>query len=634
MLFNIFRPVVIISYYYNLTASIIQHDRFHNERRRQAKDPHSYHPETTVNQDLERDVSRAKGNQSMLRGFIDDLKHMQDYNQHNLIFFFQNIVCLSGALFYTALFSFLPIDRDPLTNEYENPLLRFTELVQFPNFLTKSKKTFIFNQLLALLLSQYLFLRIRSFMVQFKLAKSNRYRYRKMNIVEINQSYAAQIYSSLLGWLKLTFDFNQHKCQLPGPLIRERRLAQKNTNPKLRELSQIYSSYFINAIDFDSCFAGWGIQVGLKGRQDCQPLNYPKKTYDSQRDEFEQILELKLERNNYFIAEPAHRMDLPDLGAMLRIYLFASFSVLCVMIMGLIAYLNIGFSDQDCSDLLSCFTDIMLVSPKLIFGTVGATIIVLNIGLNAYDNGSLAYYSLLCSSRTNKVIKMIERENRFHSYHIARFWLSEEKFRENLWKDASTLELLSRFNLGSCFRANPDYRALEALAKQPRDLFPPNNEGAESNEYERYHSANLFESKASQYRINRINHNQLEDFNANIDYLVDLVQILQNELDDLKKRLTIQMNLNIFFGSLATAVVFALLTSTISASEFMLTSALGVLSFFPMVYSLFMAATSERSVSNLGNLAIFSLLALTNIADRRSPAEYSSGTSIVAWYPS
>lgn len=566
----------------------------------------------------------------ILLKFVDDLKHMQDYNQHSLILFFQNIALLSISLTFTTIFSFLPIDRNPLTKEYENPLLWFTEFIQIPNFLTKSKKTYIFNQLLSLISAQYLFLRLRSFVMQFKLAKANRYRYTRINIVDVNASYASQIYSTLSGWFKTAFNFSEHECHLPESLIKERRLALKNMNSKLRELSRIYSLYFINAIDFDNCFADWPIQIGLKDGQRCRPFCLTKKTsgLSHRRDDFERILELKMERNNHFIAEPVHRMDLPDLGLVLRIYLLATFGVLSVMTMGLVAYINIGLSDQNCRDLVSCFAHI-LQSPKMIVGTISGALIVLNIGLNAYDNGFLAYYSVLCSSRTQKVIKMIGRENEFHSYHIVRFWLSEEKFRKNLWKNASTLELLSRFNLSCCSRENPynQSSSLRALAKQPNDLLFPHHE-AQQVEIERYSSGNLFESKVSEYRVNQIDYNELEDFNANMDYLVDLVQILQNEFDDLKSRLTIQLNLNIFFGSLATAAVFALLTSKINASELMLTSALGVLSFVPMIYSLFMAATTERCVSNLPSSVCHISCAenyLANCKTAPSSSEISTG---------
>lgn len=573
MIFNIFQTTAQLAFYFNLSANAIQHQKFFRQRGvKNARKLKAERSKRKVHHQYSGNWPRAK-----LLEFIDDIRHLQKYKNDKLYLFALNLFGLILSLNLTTLYATLSIVRDPLTNEFKNPILKYGEMFLLVNFLSKSRRNYIFNQLVSLLLAQFLVTRVRYFFRQLNIARINRYCYKKINIIDINLSYVMRFGVNLSDWLKLSLNFNPDSCPLTRSVIRERRLALKRLQSETQKFSRFDLVYFHNAIDFDCCFEI--LEINMFKQKD---KDYGSSDHDNHR----------------FIPKMTHRLSPSELGVMIRVFVTATQGVVLIMLTGFSAYVDFGMSDQECTTFINCFLH-LLQKPRLLFATVGGFAIILLICLNAFDNGLLAYYSMLCTSRTQRVLSMIRVESEFHSEHIDTFWLGANKVRENLWENVSTLDLLFGFDLPGSNTDNSQVRLfchdISRVLKSSSSV--KSNTGPPPRRYRPHFFGNLLEDKLYDYRNKRIGSVRMEEFNANIDYFIDLILVLQKELNDLKSFLTFQLNLNIAIGTLVTAIAFAILTNDINSAELRLTFALGFAGFFPMVYSLWMAATFEQCVS-------------------------------------
>lgn len=90
---------------------------------------------------------------------------------------------------------------------------------------------------------------------------------------------------------------------------------------------------------------------------------------------------------------------------------------------------------------------------------------------------------------------------------------------------------------------------------------------------------------------------EIENFNEDLSFILDMIDILRIELEDLKKFFTVHLNLYAIYGAIGIAYSVAAMSQPNSIEELIFGSTVGAASCFPLLFSVFLGALSEDVVS-------------------------------------
>lgn len=148
------------------------------------------------------------------------------------------------------------------------------------------------------------------------------------------------------------------------------------------------------------------------------------------------------------------------------------------------------------------------------------------------------------------------------------------------------------------------------------DRFTPSSK-PESVHLEQGKHETAFRTALAAYRAELNIEKSLSEFNDNINYLIDLVGVLQSELGDMKEHFTTYINLNILFGIATSSIAVDLLFSSKTTLDLVIHVNASIITIAPLIYAMFMGATSESSVSH--NSVVISRTPIYNIAHTDLP---------------
>lgn len=658
MVFNIFTPFIYIASNLNVSFDILQRKRFVEERRRhwrlqesKNKRDRRTNASRLITRDTQHPSAESKtSNRSVFAKFKDQIQWALDYNQTgylHLVLVAINITILFQQMIVSFIYSTLSWERNSVTNEYENPVLYVLESLILINFFEKLEKGRILNRLLALICVQYLILRLRSIHRRFQNAKINRHQYNKVNIVQVNMAYASELNTDLRGWLRFLIGTETHKCKTPFVLETSQGRLMKKLSSKLKKFDKIDRLYYFNLIDFDGChasqkiFRDYDAQAGAKhqssDRMDQQVTELQNidigSREGSETASTSTVIWRKLK--SWFIIEapdrlpylpkPKHRVDPTHLRALALYYIGTTLfivTILCIFIGAIIAKeLESSSLNNQRESIWSTWWNafkFLLQQPKYLIGAGSGSLTICVLAVNAYDNGLMAYSSILCYSRSDKVVKMLETENQFHRQLIRGFCV----YLDNKNIKLHDSDFLSARNTGNQVSMTDLEKLLPEERVRKLTLIAPDghlNSGHHSSfkidiskfdadlhhrepskrAFEQKHNneeQSVFELLVAGYRAQLNIEKSLAEFNENIVYLLDLIEVLQIELDDMKTYFTTYIDLNIIFGTVTSSIAIALLIDSNSVLDLVIHVGPSLLTIAPLIYALIIGATSERSV--------------------------------------
>lgn len=611
----------------NYSVGFVQYERFKFERSetqaktRQLDEKENFESESKSESENEDEVYERQSNKKT--GFFNDILWMLEYNQNGfmqLVICFVHLYVLMSQVITSFLYLSLPTNRDPITGEFVNPALKFAKYFLIIDFIHKFDVNGRYNLLMGLVASQFLILRLRAFNMLFKKAKVNRYRYRDVNIIEMEVAYASEFRCSQLECIKkvLNSSFN-HECVSADVLSGESRKATLEFNKKVRGLNKIDKMYYHNQIDFKGCF------------EDVENIyafeEYHKQTEEIDRKLFSESLEtnqlkfkedmlkksstgwfkylfcVNLPNKIHFNSVQEYRTDLvPDGLILYSMYFFGTglaFIILLPLSILTATSMAIEYQNWDRQSIFSST-----------FALLKTNIIYILFIFNTYDCALLAYCSILLSSRSNKIIKLLEKELNLYNLHLERVSsiYFEYQYEENVRDRCKSLQ-----NIKTGFKRRFDghegmespimdinLRNFSFLRKDlsiEKSSVVYNHHLDDDDDYD--DKTNQLDELIFDYREN-MSKIQISNFNENISYLLDLVEVILVELKDHKKFFTTILDAYVIFGVLGLSVTFSIALNMTDMSFTSLSFILlGTVSCcIPMIFTLSIGASSEASVSS------------------------------------
>lgn len=574
-MFAIYKPVIFLSTNLNLSTDILQHARFRSERR-QSKD--------CLPSSEAYNHKRSSGSTSEpFSGKISRLLRYHDNGFLCLLFTILRLLINIVGLISQSMYSLLPLDRDPSTDEYINPMLRIMERMFIYNFFDQC---LIFNKLIALHLLQTILMYSRNVYLKIINSKVNRYKYKKVNIVQVDMAYAYEIYSDFRGWLRIILSLGRHECRTRNYLQSERGKAMKRLTEQLRNSDRIDRLYYHNQIEFDDCFVGSNINVRTQSQM-------TGKAQDNLRYRwYDHLLRFSLPGSRPFVPDPGHRMDPIELSILVIIYIAGSSSEVISIAIGFISYMILSEQSSGAIHLTR--------GSRLAAASVGSLTFLMPLALTAFDCGLLCFCSLLCQSRARKLTIMLETELKAYRSLVEIFWLTVDKHSQKIscqgksnlhWLAEHSRRLKRPHYNGSKYNpTNIDYHVCSLICIR-------NNYGASGPPVHVGHKHSLLEDLIDNFK-KRVGERRIQEINSNISYLLDILEVLRSEHNDLRKNFTNYLNTNLIFSIPCLALSFTVITTLASSpAEIYLASVLAIASLIPITLCMFLGATSERSVS-------------------------------------
>lgn len=566
-MFAIYKPVVFLSNDLNLSTDILQHARFRRERRQSR----NCLPSTKLD-----DHTRPNGSKpSPLSG---RLSHLLRYHDNGFLCLLFTILRLSAnilGLISQSMYCFLPLDRDPLTDDYLNPMLRTMERMFIYNYFDQCH---IFNKLFALHLLQTMLMYSRNVHLKIKNSQINRFKYEEVNIVQVDIAFAHEIYSNLRGWFSIMLSLGQHECRTRSYLQSERGKAMKSLSEKLKKSDKIDRLYYYNQIEFDDCYKSWDIHVRTQSQE-------TGKSRDNQDFRwYDHLLYFNLPGRRMFAPEPGHRMDPIEMSILLIFYVAGTAFVLILVVIGYLSYFSLCEASH--------------VKSRLLTVLIGNSLFFVPIAMNSFDCGLVCFCSLLRQSRARKLTNMLATEMEAYRSLVEVFWLTVGKYNEQTsCRGESNLNFLAehsraRQDCGPKYNStSTDYHVCSLICIR-------NNHEASRSSVPDQIEHSLLEDSIDNFK-RHIGERRLQEINSNISYLLNILSVLQNEHSDLRKNFTNYLNMNLIFSIPCLAFSFTVITTLASSlAEIYLALVLACVSSIPMVICMFLGATSERSVSS------------------------------------
>lgn len=523
---------------------------------------------------------------------------------HQLVNLIAHLVILVIAAIVAILYSIYPTTRDPETLEYTHFVPRYLESINLIIFLNSMRQANMLTRLLAIVIVKNLCILLRSIYMYVEYSNINRHRYTKLNIVQIYFAYAANLRVDTSNWWKFLRNCGKHKCNLETTLAGESGCLMRNFVRHVSKLSKIDRLYHFNQIDFTRCFAAAKLISSDSGRfkrksSSMLELKLPKGRTSTW---FERRMSLNPYDEIYFnhFKKLEHRMDPKHALLLWAVIEYTMFSCSFCLLLIIVAYIMMGFNVFRCAQASSPLHK-LFVSQKIILGSIEGIIVSLEMAVNIYGYSLLAYTAIVSYSRSNKVLKMLQRELRYHRILLRNFCRCLDTNNVKLDSDSSSsaddesdLDLSQQSDNET--HHHHHHHQIDSRG-WPKDLaWYKKGYKMRTLEAIRLDKETKYDNAVRDYNC-CINQDRLREFNENIDCLIDLTNVLAKELDDIKDYFTNFLNLNFVFGIIGSSMAIAIIFGSQSSVELIVASVLGLACFVPMLYAMFLGATSERCVS-------------------------------------
>lgn len=625
MRFNIYWAWIFILDNVTLSSSLIQHDRFKRERLSKSyieedklhldycyTDDQIVAPKsTTDNIDIKRKCN-----------FFNDVKFMLEYNQnglmHLLIYLFQLLV-LIATIVRSILYTSFSTDRDSSTGQFLNPVLSFAESLLIIDYVHKFDDSGLINRLIALISLEFLIIRIRAFFVRLEIAKINKFRYEQINTVHLDISYASEIRYSFSDYIKALFRLYQHECFKGETLIGERRLPTLYLNNKIRYLDKIDRIYYYNQINFNDCFECADYLSDY--REQDRSLNPEKSNIGKRRkiSLFRYIFTIDLPGKFNYVAKPEHRLDPIHALCLLLFFIFSTITTtFCVLYISyLVTYIAL-VEDNSISE--DNYLDEQVDWDKLrqfkfLFGLSTYFTMVLVLAANICDTGLLPYCGYLCLSRSNKIVILLQRELRLYRLHLSEFNILYDQYNSIIKIDKDYLDQINtnvrcrlpfkdfidtvshtlNLKTSNISQKNSTLYSNRKMSIREGSIIGIKHESSTKIDHNKY-GQDLYKV-IDIYKNRLLTRSEIKYMNENLEYLMELVEVLQYELQDYKTFFTTTINMHLIFGIVSISVSMSMVLKSTDINSTLLAVMAGSASIFPLLWSLFIGAASELAVS-------------------------------------
>lgn len=534
------------------------------------------------------------------KGLINDLIWLLECNQNGLmqlLLYFLHLLLLAIQVFISFSYSSFPTTRDPTTNEFTSPWLRYSEMMALNDPIHGFDSRGRYNRLLGLVACQCLILRVSAFLSRLKTSKANRYRYKEINIVDIEFGYASEIRCSYMDTLRSFFQLLNHECFIATSLSGANRRETLEFNSKVRCLSKMDRIYYYNQIDFNRCFAKTEMFTDYHKLIENIDINksegyqYGNGCLSPNLKWYQFVFRFNLPNKVNFVALPEHRLEF--IYGMVMYYIFligTGFSVFIIVFLNAaISYLAITNSNgMPLVSLLLCLLRTYLTVTLIVF--------------NIYDSALLAYCSAVFLARSKQAVKLLENEIQVYRYHLRRLLIINEC--DQSFSNFKTKFLcLPSFSTGFKKR----FTDIEKQTKEEKSFFYENygqfsfmREPASMNaekSIDNYVKRDRIADLISTYMKSLHQSSVVTHFNENMSYLLDLIEVIQFELGDHKRFFTLQLDVYIIFGTLGSSIALGLILDGVSKLCGYV-AALALIAFLvPMLFALTIGACSEAAVS-------------------------------------
>lgn len=374
--------------------------------------------------------------------------------------------------------------------------------------------------------------------------------FRRVNVISLNWAYMKNMKFTLKEWLKLLATALNHKCEPGSCFNRPEELAERNSSKQLWISDRISRIYYTNRISFDRCFGSWTVDVRKAKEKEHRP------------SVLRWLLGLVDDRRDWFVAKPAHRINPQHAFYLITIFvgLFASFCVINTTILfarldNCISCLKVSVSgingdelgsknaSLDCSNITG-FQEIVLIM-------IETFITESLIDINICDSLMFFFSSMIHYSRTMRVVEMLKGQFEIYDQH-RRYKFSDRKIRSA--------------PMAGSYESSPlyDFRFERGLS----ELYDRSN------------------------------------FNSNIDYSLNLCDVLISEFGDLRKQFSFYLSMNTVLSTFSSAYSVIMILSSNSTAELIAIWGRLYTCVVPLLISLLLGALVEFGVSSQAALAL------------------------------
>lgn len=484
----------------------------------------------------------------------------------SLFVFSVHIIILVSLATQALIYSSFPTERDPITGQFVNEYLRFVEEWLFINSSYLFDSSGLLNRLYLFMLLRFLTVRIRALYIKIQSAKKNRYGYKSINIVDIEFCCVRAFHNRFKGIFRRGYESLTHDCYFKNSLTGDDRRVNLEFNKKVRQLDKMDRIYFYNQISFNKCYHK--LDLFDKYYQDIKPIdtklakesiNYSRLDgsgvmFEDDKLEVSWLQNLScvdLSNRIGYLPPPENRADLGVGAAMLYLYLVVMAPTLLTIVSSAVVAM-LGISNMSRS--------VVRIQPFVFTQTIKSLLMILCAVFTTCDNVQLEYSSLVAISRSYKIVELIKREIEFLRFHQRKFTPIYDKYFTNCVVE-------------------------QAITSDEES--ETEEDSIDSNEY----CMLLLAYKRCLPRV------QVKEFNENLNYLLDLVEVLLIELEDHKSRFTTYLDINLIFGVVELSVALALILSTDNILNLSSASLCFIISGFSLFASLLTGAASELAVS-------------------------------------
>lgn len=499
-------------------------------------EPYDHEPAIQVDQVTEK---------SRIDKLVDSFKLLLEYNKFRmgrLTPILAQIIFLSLLLLKSIIYSLLASlkSKSSIAELIRNFLGHFYFIDVFSIY----KNCAMYHQLQLLMILAPLMNRTRCLMLQLELARKNMNSYRRVNVISLNWAYLKNMKFTFRGWLELLVKAKNHKCEPGSCFDRPEEFAKRNSSKKLWVSDRISRIYYTNQIPFDRCFGSWNVNLS-KAQEKRRPsiLHWLVGLIDDRRD--------------WFVASPAHRINLHHAFYMITIfaYLFVSFCVINTTILlarldNCISCLRVSFlenghesgsrvTSMDCSNIKGLQEIILIMVETFLTESL--------IDINICDCVMFFFSSMIHYSRTMRVVELLKGQ--FEIYN-----------RHRLYKYKFSDQKLGGLKMGGSYEARPLYDF-----RSERDLG------------EMYDRSN---------------------FNSSIDYSLNLCDVLISEFVDLRKQFSFYLSMNTVSSTFSSAYSAVMILSSDSTAELIAIWGRLYTCVAPLLISLLLGVLVEFGVSS------------------------------------
>lgn len=649
MRFNVFKIFLFISCNLLYSVSYVQHKRFCDERKlywhqlsmiKRATSPTEDDDDdekirfydkkrvdirSVVDYD-EEEEERGDASEYKITIFslVEDISWMLEYNQDRpfqLVIYILQLLILVFQIIKSLIFSSFPKDRDLSTGEFKHDVLKFLEsTLHVGDMLYKVDRNGLLNQVTALLCFQFLILRLRTLYCRIKEAKINRFKYQRLNIVAMNTLYCGHLHGSWYNWWNLFKKSSVCHCIDHRLLLRgEHGHKMKELGFRIQNLDRIDKLYFFNQIDFTPCYKETGISCSF------HDADYSIKTHTTvprtklsipTLSKTGDILWLKIKlkifhwvKGKLMFHDPERQVYTPK--PIHRAQTFHSWSALFILLLGVnftcfvvtitsfsLLYISlvepIDENNGDITDELS-LSESTLTFKEAFFVFQGITTVVV-LGINSFEYNVLTLSNMILRSRILKVSEILKRETEnYRNVHIKAF---------NRFLDKHKIDLIDFGTFSKESDSNDDDNSNSVTNKRLFEhrwslIHPPEIQDFEfsSSRLTSFGHRTITFYDAVERFMKQVSREQLIEINTNISHTLDLVEVLQGELNDLRTYFTFYLNVTIVIGGLSFAVALTLLSNARTKIEQIITFSLAVCAINPMFVALSEGALIEAKVS-------------------------------------